>query len=129
MKKIAVLGASSALPRALIAALSATNWQGNIIDVDMHNDLVRLGPKPKNKEPQPKIKKVWYTANSPEVQRMSVKPWYCDACGCKVSVPYNYEPEGCCSGFECGCAGLAINPVFCRKCEERIFGPRVKKNA
>ena len=32
--------------------------------------------------------------------------WNCD----KVEIP---EPVGCCSGIDCGCMGMPIDPPFC----------------
>ncbi|QUH21459.1 hypothetical protein [Alkaliphilus sp. B6464] len=29
-----------------------------------------------------------------------------------------YEPEGCCSGRDCGCMGQPINPPICDECLE-----------
>lgn len=43
------------------------------------------------------------------------------ACGKDCLAPKDYEPEGCCSGRECGCMGREINPVFCDKCEEKFM--------
>lgn len=50
------------------------------------------------------------------------KEWYCDGCGCEITVPRDYEPEGCCGGRECGCQGKVINPVFCEACDARMLG-------
>ncbi|PGT80586.1 hypothetical protein COD11_20970 [Bacillus sp. AFS040349] len=46
----------------------------------------------------------------------------CDSCHCDIQVTNNYVPEFCCSGYECGCYGMPINPVFCDDCEKRILG-------
>ncbi len=54
-----------------------------------------------------------------------LKQWKCEICSNKVEVEDNYEPEYCCRGGihdSCGCGGYPINPVFCDKCEEKIFG-------
>ncbi|NRD80331.1 hypothetical protein HPT25_23700 [Bacillus sp. BRMEA1] len=50
------------------------------------------------------------------------KLWFCDSCFTSIRVKRNYKPEHCCNGFECGCYGMPINPVFCDKCEQKIFG-------
>lgn len=49
----------------------------------------------------------------------------CVICGTYVK---DYEPEYCCSGRECGCMGLPIEPCICDKeeCNEKIFGRRDK---
>ena len=48
--------------------------------------------------------------------------WMCDRPNCSnmVEVGDDYEPKGCCSGFECGCMGMVINPVFCDECESQL---------
>lgn len=51
-----------------------------------------------------------------------MKAWNCDSCGEPVEVVEDYKPENCCNGYLCGCYGYPIDPVFCRKCEERIYG-------
>lgn len=51
------------------------------------------------------------------------KAWNCSTCGADIQVPSDYEPEGCCSGRECGCMGREINPVFCSDCENKLFKP------
>lgn len=38
------------------------------------------------------------------------------SCSNEVEVPEDFEFKGCCSGNMCGCAGLEINPVFCKEC-------------
>ncbi len=44
--------------------------------------------------------------------------YYCWNCG-KVEIP---EPQTCCSGRECGCMGLPIDPPFCsKKCQEEYY--------
>lgn len=40
----------------------------------------------------------------------------CVKCNADVEVDDDYEPEGCCNGFECGCMGKQTNPVICDKC-------------
>jgi hypothetical protein len=45
----------------------------------------------------------------------------CDGCHKEIEVHDEYEPEFCCSGQDCCCMGLPINPVFCDECEEKIF--------
>lgn len=45
----------------------------------------------------------------------------CDSCNVEVEVTNDYKPEFCCNGYECGCYGRVINPVFCDKCEKEIF--------
>lgn len=37
----------------------------------------------------------------------------CAGCGKKIEIDFKYEPEWCCSGYECGCQGLPINPLLC----------------
>lgn len=32
------------------------------------------------------------------------------------------EPDLCCSGSDCGCQGLPIEPPLCEKCEDKFFG-------
>ena len=40
----------------------------------------------------------------------------CFCCG--KPMPDDYEPEYCCSGVECGCMGMPIEPPFCSaQCE------------
>lgn len=57
----------------------------------------------------------------------AVKDWKCRACGKQVEVEDDYEPQMCCSGRDCGCMGMEVNPVFCDECEEKIFGKREGK--
>lgn len=45
----------------------------------------------------------------------------CASCEAEIEVPSDYEPEHCCNGWECGCYGLPLNPMFCHKCEEQFF--------
>ncbi len=59
----------------------------------------------------------------------AVKPWDCSACGTGILVENDYEPEGCCSGRECGCMGREINPVFCTDCENKLFKPNQKETS
>ena len=34
------------------------------------------------------------------------------------------EPKRCCSGIDCGCMGMPIDPVTCsKKCEDKIMDP------
>lgn len=47
-------------------------------------------------------------------KKMKCEP--CVKCGTTVLVDEDYEPEGCCNGFECGCMGQQTNPIFCREC-------------
>lgn len=36
---------------------------------------------------------------------------------------FDYKPEMCCSGFECGCLGRPIEPPLCSaECASKIFG-------
>lgn len=37
-----------------------------------------------------------------------------------IEVPDDYEPEFCCSGYQCGCHGYSINPLFCDACEVKL---------
>lgn len=50
-----------------------------------------------------------------------MKDWNCDRCGKPLEVETSYETKWCCSGFECGCFGLPINPVFCDDCIEELY--------
>ena len=45
----------------------------------------------------------------------------CVVCGEKVK---HYNPEFCCSGQDCTCMGLPIEPPLCdkRECNEKIYG-------
>lgn len=46
--------------------------------------------------------------------------WNCVVCGETVE---NYKPEYCCSGEQCGCRGLPIEPPLCSvKCSSKIYG-------
>ena len=37
-----------------------------------------------------------------------------DKCAnCGKQAPEDYEPPMCCSGYECGCMGLPIEPYVC----------------
>jgi len=38
---------------------------------------------------------------------------YWDTCICGNEAPDDYEFPTCCSGFECGCMGLPIEPYIC----------------
>jgi len=38
-------------------------------------------------------------------------------CLCCDNFVEDYEPDFCCSGFECGCQGLPIWPPLCEQCE------------
>jgi len=49
----------------------------------------------------------------------------CEGCNKEMKAQKDYEHEHCCSGFECGCMGLPINPIFCDKCEESLFGKQI----
>lgn len=41
----------------------------------------------------------------------------------------DYEPEMCCSGFECGCMGLPTNPPVCSKeCWDKLMKRTYEKN-
>lgn len=52
---------------------------------------------------------------------MSEEKFYCWNCG-EVEIP---EPIGCCSGRECGCMGLPIDPPFCcEKCQEEYYSKK-----
>ncbi|MFV1457762.1 hypothetical protein [Bacillus mycoides] len=54
--------------------------------------------------------------------KVKTKPWVCDGCGFITKVEKDYEPKMCCNGYECGCFGMPIEPVFCDSCEERYYG-------
>lgn len=45
------------------------------------------------------------------------EPYKCMECG----IPIEYEPEYCCSGRECGCMGLLIEPPLCGICWDKLF--------
>lgn len=45
----------------------------------------------------------------------------CAGCNKEIEVFDDYEPQYCCSGFQCGCEGLPINPEFCSDCAEKLF--------
>lgn len=49
-----------------------------------------------------------------------VKNEPCYKCGVVVEVDSDYEPEGCCNSFECGCMGMQTNPVFCDECYSKL---------
>ena len=50
---------------------------------------------------------------------MTAEYTLCICCNEEIN---NYEPEMCCSGIECGCLGLPINPPVCStECEEIIL--------
>lgn len=49
----------------------------------------------------------------------------CDACGCDVEMPDDYERPMCCSGYMCGCRGLPTEPILCDACDEKYFRPAV----
>lgn len=36
----------------------------------------------------------------------------------KVEIP---EPQRCCSGHECGCYGMPIDPPYCQSCEDLLL--------
>lgn len=42
---------------------------------------------------------------------------------CEVPLP-EYVPERCCSGHECGCYGLPIDPPLCAKCWDTVMAPK-----
>ena len=44
----------------------------------------------------------------------------CFFCGEPVDVEDEYEPQGCCDGWECACMGMIVNPVICEKCNDAI---------
>ncbi|MCL1696306.1 hypothetical protein [Lysinibacillus sp. BPa_S21] len=50
------------------------------------------------------------------------KKWNCDGCNKGIEVQKDHVSEYCCSGFECGCMGLPINPAFCDECTKKVFG-------
>lgn len=46
--------------------------------------------------------------------------YVCVICGKPCA---EYEPEFCCSGFECGCQGMPIEPCVCsERCWDAVFG-------
>ena len=56
------------------------------------------------------------------VESVDTKNWNCNGCGIPLDVEKSYEPEWCCTGFECGCFGLPVNPVFCEDCLDELYG-------
>ena len=42
-------------------------------------------------------------------------------CLCCDNFVEDYEPDFCCSGFECGCQGLPIWPPLCEECESNFY--------
>ncbi|RJE88606.1 hypothetical protein D3P07_11465 [Paenibacillus sp. 1011MAR3C5] len=47
----------------------------------------------------------------------------CIVCDAQV---YDYEPQMCCDGRECGCMGKPLEPPLCStECEEKVFGKYV----
>ena len=43
--------------------------------------------------------------------------YVCEECGTPMP---DYVPELCCSGRDCGCKGLPIEPCICDKCWDRL---------
>ena len=72
MKKVAVLGGSigSIGAAALMAAVAATGSQVELIPLK-HERVALGGKKVKRKSKSQRIRKQWYTVDSPEVKRMS----------------------------------------------------------
>lgn len=82
-------------------------------------------------EPAPKITSshIWYwgmkrwgavfSHTEYEVREGKEVPCSNRKCSNGVNVPYDFEFQGCCSGRECGCMGMEINPVFCEECQEK----------
>lgn len=129
MKKVAVLGASLGYigTAALMAAAASTGRQVELVQPGYASFNKGRAPLRKEKATQSRIKKQWYTVDSPEVKRMSKKIEPCVSCGTGVYVPSDYKEEYCCSGSMqsmCGCGGFPINAVFCRKCESKHFGKK-----
>ena len=48
----------------------------------------------------------------------------CMNCGKEIE----YEPEYCCSGLECGCQGLPMEPPLCKDCWDKILNPEGGKD-
>lgn len=49
--------------------------------------------------------------------------WSCVQC----DKPLNYEPQMCCSGYECGCMGLPVDPPVCStECYNKAYGKEKK---
>ena len=42
----------------------------------------------------------------------------CMHCGIEI----DYAPEFCCSGKDCNCQGLPIEPNLCAKCWDKLLG-------
>lgn len=43
-------------------------------------------------------------------------------CICCDAIIIDYVPEMCCSGIECGCLGLPIDPPVCSiECEQKLM--------
>lgn len=40
-----------------------------------------------------------------------------------------HEPDLCCSGSDCGCQGLPIEPPLCEKCEAQFYGSDLSEGA
>ena len=44
---------------------------------------------------------------------------YCQGKGCMNEIP---EPRMCCSGYDCGCMGMPIDPPYCsNECYDSRF--------
>ena len=50
--------------------------------------------------------------------------FYCFECG-EVEIP---EPVGCCSGRDCGCMGMPIDPPYCDECFDKLMSKRTTEN-
>lgn len=48
-------------------------------------------------------------------------PLFCMVCGDEFSGP---EPLMCCSGRDCGCMGMPVEPILCHKkeCHDKMHG-------
>lgn len=51
-----------------------------------------------------------------------LKTHECITCRKELEVEDDYKEISCCSGLDCGCRGMPVNPVFCSECEDKIFG-------
>lgn len=45
-----------------------------------------------------------------------------DCMVCHKSLPDDYDPKMCCSGYDCGCRGMPTNPPVCSdECWEKLM--------
>lgn len=41
-----------------------------------------------------------------------LKRWKCSSCGTDILIKNDYEPKGCCNGFQCGCQVVKLTRRF-----------------